>query len=491
MPLLPRRRTRLGALLLATVTALSACTSVVDGTPTTPPPAPNAQLKVIGDSGSAFDTATKNSLSDVMAFWAKQYPKLSGGQPLPPLKGGLYSVDGAQVIRTKTVSGPASQEACIQHDKTFIVDNAAFCILDDSIVWDRDPQHLVGVLMQKYGPLTNALVFAHEFGHAIQYRLKIDAGNQLPTIDIESQADCAAGAFMAAALAGQAAHYRPTAADLDAAINGLLQVRDSTPESPQDISHGNGFDRVSAIDDGILHGAGFCFSKSYFNRTFTERPYVSDTDYRSGGNESLAQVLNPNDPKTDPGAGGLQPNLNNFWTAAAKSINKSWTNVKIAQADHPKCGANSSASEFGYCPDDNTVYYSSAFARQAYYSLTTKQINRTNGNVTLIDNQPADFALGSLFAIGWGLAVRHQLFKLGVDDKDALIAAVCYTGAYAKSINVEQGSDFTLSPPDMDEATSAVLNLVGLDKAFGTRGTTGLQRVQAFVKGYNGGLSSC
>jgi hypothetical protein len=43
----------------------------------------------------------------------------------------------------------------------------------------------------------------------------------------------------------------------------------------------------------------------------------------------------------------------------------------------------------------------------------------------------------------------------------------------------------------MDEATSAMLNLVGEDRSFGARGTTGLQRVQAFVKGYQGGLSVC
>jgi hypothetical protein len=38
----------------------------------------------------------------------------------------------------------------------------------------------------------------------------------------------------------------------------------------------------------------------------------------------------------------------------------------------------------------------------------------------------------------------------------------------------------------MDEATSAVLSVVGTDQAFGARGTTGFERVQAFIKGYNG-----
>jgi hypothetical protein len=484
------RARRAAVAIVTAALALSGCASVVDGTPEQNK-APNANLKVSGDTHSAFDTAAKNALSDVMAFWRKNYPKVSGGAALPPLKGGLYSVDGAEVLRTKTVAGEAGKEACIQHSPSFIIDNAAFCLLDDSIVWDRNPDHLVGVLVNRYGGLLMALVFAHEFGHAIQYRLKVDANNDLPTIKTESQADCAAGAFIAAAFKGSAPHFRSTPAQLDEALNGFLQIRDSTPESPDDISHGNGFDRVSAIEDGIQKGVTYCYDPSYFNRTFTERPFVTDTDYASGGNETLEQVLNPNDPTKDSNAGGLQPDLNRFWKAAATSIHKDWTDVKIAQADHPKCGAGAD-SEFGYCPDDNTVYYSSAFAKKAYYSLTDLKIDRTNGNVTLVDNQPADFALGTLFAIGWGLAVRHQLFNRAIDDASALSAAICYTGAYAKDINVaDPNKGFTLSPPDMDEATSAMLNLVGVDQSFGARGTTGLQRVQSFVKGYGGGLSVC
>jgi hypothetical protein len=114
--------------------------------------------------------------------------------------------------------------------------------------------------------------------------------------------------------------------------------------------------------------------------------------------------------------------------------------------------------------------------------------------VTLVQNQPADFSLGTLFAIGWGMAVRSQLFNRPTDDGTALTAAICYTGAYAKDINVanaDSSKAFTLSPPDMDEATSAVLNIVNQDTAFGSRNTTGLQRVQSFVKGYSGGLSVC
>ena len=96
-----------------------------------------------------------------------------------------------------------------------------------------------------------------------------------PTIYSESQADCAAGAFIAYAMAGNAPHFPIDAAELDQALTGFLQIRDSTPESPQDISHGNGFDRLSALQAGIANGATYCFSSTYFDtRQFTEVGFV-------------------------------------------------------------------------------------------------------------------------------------------------------------------------------------------------------------------------
>jgi hypothetical protein len=114
--------------------------------------------------------------------------------------------------------------------------------------------------------------------------------------------------------------------------------------------------------------------------------------------------------------------------------------------------------------------------------------------VSVVENQPADYALGTLFVIGWGMAVERQLFGRSTTDQAGLLSAICYSGAYSKSINKDApatGQAFVLSPPDLDEATSAMLNLVGLDQAYGARGTTGLERIQNFVKGYNGGLSVC
>jgi predicted metalloprotease len=465
------------------VVLLAACASVLEGNPIGPA-VPNATLAVRGDSHSPFDSQVKNAISDVTAFWRSAYPSAAQGVAFPELTGKLYSVDGLQVLHTDAAPASAAGEQCMAQKLTFIIDNAAYCELDDSIVWDRSPDHLLPVLARTYGNAVIAMVFAHEIGHAVQKRLGI-ADQNLPTIDLESQADCAAGAFLASALAGKAPHFRLTATALDEALTGFLQIRDMTPESPKDISHGNGFDRLSAVDDGITHGVTYCFGNSYFTRTFTERGYVSDKDYVSGGNQSVAQLLNPDD---------LAKDLNRFWTDAGQTIKETFAPVRLAQAAHPACGSARPASQLGYCPDDNTVYYSNSFAQQAYYSITERRIDPSNGNVTLVPNQAGDFALGMLVSISWGMAARHQFFHRSVLDRAGLLAAICYAGAYAHDVN-RATSDAThpyiLSPPDMDEATSAVLTLVGLDQAFGARDTSGLQRIQSFVTGYGSGLSSC
>ena len=288
------RRTRFraaAAFVLASVLTLgmtSGCTTTVRGTGVVNP----LGHTVHGDSGDRFDTEVKASLGDVIAYWKSTYPSIAHGAGLPPLRGGYYSVDGDAVVATHAIPASARGNRCLQRKVAFIVDNAAYCQLDDSIVWDRGQNHLLPVLTAQYGPALTALVFAHEFGHAMQHRLHLDDRAGVATIDVESQADCAAGAFAAYALAGKAPHVPMTASDLDRALDGYFQIRDSTPDTPVDATHGNGFDRLNALQLGIQHGASYCFSPSYLrNRTFTERGYVSEQDLSNQGNQPLGQLL--------------------------------------------------------------------------------------------------------------------------------------------------------------------------------------------------------
>jgi predicted metalloprotease len=476
----------LTAAALVAASVLSACTAATTTRSQTQAPtsSPDTSIAVVNDGHTEFDRVVKNAVADVQAFWRKNYPSVSGGRPYPELKGKIYSADGARI------TPEVKQDACLQQDPTGVLDNAFYCRLDDSVAYDRNAQHLVPLLGQKYGEFIVAAVIAHEWGHAIQQRLGIfDQSPPPPTISTELQADCAAGTFIKSVQDQQATHFRLTQAELDRILLGYLQVRDPPPISTTQLSHGNGFDRLSAIADGIDGGAVLCYDPKYLNRRFTERPFTTEADYLNRGNLSLRQMIGAGPASV--AASGLQPDLNRFWKVAAASVNKPWKNVTAAQAPHPPCKAGS-PTEFNYCPDDNKVYFSVPFATQAYFSMPDHRIDKASGNVTLTDNAPADFALGTLFVYGWGLAVRHQLLSGSLDDHGSVIAASCYAGAYAADINTDNPpGGFALSPPDMDEATAAIIKLVPLDKAYGAHDTTGLQRIQSFTKGYFGGLSSC
>jgi hypothetical protein len=331
-----------------------------------------------------------------------------------------------------------------------------------------------------------ALVFAHEFGHAISARLGIFRSNP-KTIDTESQADCAAGAWAGSLLAHQDPHFRNvTPRDIDDALDGYLNGRDKTAGLIAELSHGNGFDRLAAVADGLDHGVTYCYSKSYFDRTFTERPFSTRKDYESGGNEPLAAATKPNN--------FLARDLNRFFTQSAKSTGKTFKPVSLHATAQPQCDGSPPA-QLLYCPGSNTVQFTPGFAKQAYYSLSDVEIDPSTGNAILLFNQPADFGLGEMYAMAWGLAVRHQLFGGSLSDRGAITAAVCYTGAYAKDVNVASDPSgkklLVLSPADLDEAVSALLDRRLQDRSFGEHGTTGLDRVQAFVTGYGGGLAAC
>lgn len=445
---------------------------------------PNATSRVINDGGTPFDQLVKNAIADVQAFWRQSYPAVSGGQPYQDLSGGVYSVNGSDLT-------PATRRnACLAQQPDGAENNAFYCQLDDSVVYDRNTQHLIAQLGQKYGPFIVVAVIAHEWGHAIQQRLGVFGGSQQPpTIATETQADCAAGAFIGAAQRGQAPHFPITQPEVERTLLGYLQVRDPPPVSASQISHGNGFDRLTAMAEGIRSGAEHCFDPAFLQRSFTERPFTSDTDYLQHGNLPFDQVVA--EQPTSPDQTTLQLTLNTFWTEAASAIGKDWPDVRAVSAGRPPC-ASSDKIKLEYCPSQNELFYDTGFAHRAYDSLPSLDIDSRTGQVRLLDNAPADYALGTLFVYGWAMAVRAKLFGRSVDDNAALLAASCYSGAFTASINsADPTSNFQLSPPDMDEATAAVIQLVPQDEAFGARGSTALDRIEAFTHGYFRGLRGC
>lgn len=453
-------RLRLVLAALLALTLVTSCTSQIEGRGT------QSQLRkggdtnfpIIGDSGSAYDELAKKAMVDTYSFWDEEYPKLSGGQPFAELAGGVWSVDGADP------SPESLTEGCLAKVPTVVQDNLMHCRLDDSVAYDRSSKFFTD-LVDQTGDFTLAAVFAHEMGHAIQYRLKI----KLPsTVYSETQADCFAGAWIGWVLDGNGKNFRISGDELDLSLTGYIQLRDPDGSAADDQgAHGNGFDRIAALADGIQYGASFCV-RDWAGRSLTERPYTSQADYDAGGDLPYDGTTDGSDTVT------LGPeDLESFWVDAFGRTQYTWRPVTAEKTSKPSCSSEK-IKDIGYCSADNTVQYKDKALRGAYAY--------------------GDFAAMTLLGIGWGLSVRHQ-FGRDTDDGEALLAASCYQGAYAATRNVEVapvgGSGLTLSPSDMDEGTIALLTLVGADTAYGERGTQGYERVQYFITGYFGGLSSC
>lgn len=455
-------RSRLGRLrlVLAAVVAVSlvaSCTNQIEGSGTQSQvrQGGNTDFEIIGDDGTPYDELAKKAMVDTYAFWEEMYPELSGGDPFEPLAGGVWSVDGADP------SSEALEEACLAKVPSVVKDNLMHCRLDDSVAYDRTSDFFNG-LVDETGEFTLAAVFAHEMGHAIQYRLQI----KLPsTVYSETQADCFAGAWIGWVLEGNGENFRVSGDELDTALTGYIQLRDPDGSAADDQgAHGNGFDRVAALADGVQYGAPFCI-EDWEQRGITERAYTSQEDYDAGGDLPYDGESDGADTVT------LGPeDLEAFWVDAFGRTGRDWNPVTAEETSKPSCSSEK-IKNIGYCSDDNTVQYKDDQLRDAY--------------------EYGDFAAMTLLGIGWGLSVREQLGR-ETSDGEALLAASCYQGAYAATRNVEDApASLTLSPSDMDEGTIALLTLVGDENAYGERGTQGYERIQYFITGYFGGLSSC
>ncbi len=198
------------------------------------------------------DTAVAAVLADLQDYWTEQdaIDPVPGQPAFRPPRGGYVSADSTD---------PADGTALCITDAADLVGNAYYCQGDDGIVFDSAT--LVPVLLGSYGSAALVAAIAHEFGHAVQDRLGPPApdGRPAPTILVEAQADCAAGAFLAWVAAGNAARSRIPADSLLRAVSPTADFRDAVDLPPDDPSaHGLGLDRITFLLTGFHGGLPAC-----------------------------------------------------------------------------------------------------------------------------------------------------------------------------------------------------------------------------------------
>ncbi|MFI0357562.1 neutral zinc metallopeptidase [Actinomadura sp. 9N407] len=208
-----------------------------------PPPArPSPQARATPDGGTgtpgeaefAADLRTAESVVD--GFWRTHWQELFTGDYRRPTVRGLY--DGRD---------PAGAPVCA--NERLEPDNAAYCPSADFLAWD------VTLMRTGYarGDSWVYLVIAHEWGHAVQNRLR----RGLVSAAAELQADCLAGAALYGAAADGTLAFEP--GDAEEIVRGFRVIGDDVPWTrPGD--HGSAAQRLRAFSRGGDGGVKSCFT---------------------------------------------------------------------------------------------------------------------------------------------------------------------------------------------------------------------------------------
>ena len=453
--------------ILALAVALSGCsTTSVRGqaSPAAPPitdVAP-ADFPITGAAETEADVTSRNALADLNDYWAQTFPEVYG-EDFTQLAGGYFSVDPGDVDES---AYPGGEIGCGSPPED-VEQNAFYCPPDvgasneDSISYDRA---FLQELADEYGRFLPALIMAHEFGHAVQGRVGYPAGDT--SINVETQADCFAGAWTKWVADGNAMHETIRAPELDGLLAGYFIVRDPPGTGTEDSqAHGSYFDRVSAIQDGFDSGAAACRDNYESDRVFTQAEFT-DEDIANGGTGNAAP-----DEITDL----IQTALPEYYTDSfPDDLGTDFTEPTIEPFDGtaPSCAGMNTDTNAGFCPDEDIVYYDQTdLAEPAYEDI-------------------GDYAVLTAVAIPYGIAARDQL-GLSIDDEDAIRSATCQAGAFSGAALYGEVPTIRLSPGDFDEAVQFLLAYGKDPTVFPDLGISGFQLVDVFRQGFLYGLTAC
>jgi len=440
--------------ILAVVLLLAGCggpkPQITQGAQKTGSPPDTSNIEIHGDASADVNKLAMQAIADLQDYWGQEFPKLYE-KDYEPVKGGFYAV-----IPSSGDFPPCAQDA------SEISGNAFYCATKDVVAWDAEG--LLPELKDKYGDFVIPVVLAHEWGHAVQGRSNFTAR----TVTKELQADCFAGAW--SKHAKEDGVFKVTAADLDTALAGILDLRDTPGTSNIDPNaHGSGFDRVSAFQDGFDNGPEKCKDYRDDEPMVLELPFNDEPDAAQGGDAPYDSIVN-----------GVPYDLEDYFTHLYPELTdgKQWPPVKglepYSPDNPPTCGGESAEGyALFYCVPDDYVGWDNVDAMPEVYK------------------QGGDYAVATLLATQYGLAALTRLGDES-DEKTSTLRADCMAGGYTASVilyNRPDTSTYHISPGDLDEGIKALLVFRGEGDV--ERQGAGWARIKAFRSGVIDGAESC
>ncbi len=393
--------------------------------------------------GSASDL--RAVLRDVEAFWTRELPNTFRRQ--------YENVDPSRVIGAMSADDTAGV-TCDGEEIGVIEENAFAAACDEGylIVWDAFG--LTPRLSQKYGSVAPTIVLSHEWGHIAQYQARVRMAN----VYLEQQADCFAGAWFVGARDRFADLHDPSA--LDGALGALIDFRDSPGfDAGEPGTHGNGFDRVRAFQEGYERGVAFCARYEENPPTMTEVGFSTQAELDSGGNLAFDEAVTL-----------AETALNKSFAAAVNGF-PTLRVVELSGSAEVECdGKRLSARTLGAytkrCGDDRVLVDADSLA----------SLHRAVG----------DAATLVMLALEWSSQAQETLGQTSDGgDSGAFLQQSCLSGAFIADSTT---TDITLSPGDLDEA---VILFTQQARNGGLAAGESFQAVASLRQGFEGGYRAC
>jgi predicted metalloprotease len=404
----------------------------------------------------AYRETVRLTVDDLQEYWADQLPALYGIE--------YRRIPDSRIIPyTSTSKIPRCGPGRPRYQD--VAENAFYCNAGKFVAYDDE--NLFPQLDEEFGDFTIAVTLAHEWGHAVQDQ----AGLSGPTIALEQQADCFAGAWVRNVDDGASTRLSLNEGNLDTGLAGFLTFRDPPGTDPTaDGAHGSAFDRVGAFQEGYDSGPERCAAFDDDPPPLTEIPFTDLDDASRGGDLPYRQVI----PLT-------AEDLDAYWSGILSDYQSVERITPFdPQRALPVCNGKrlpraQAVNGIAYCGQTRTIAYDHRLLPDVY-------------------QRSGDFGVAVVIAAEWAVAMQQDQEVTG-DPKSLELQQSCFTGSWAGDVvrggHNPTGNGLSLSAGDLDEAIQSFLIFRDSDEISAGTGATAFENVDAFRRGFFQGEQTC
>jgi predicted metalloprotease len=432
----------------------------VDGPTGLRPDAEPPTREVENTDGSEIDELAAAAISDIEDYWEITYPETFDD----------YFMRVKELI-SWDASGLENSEFCGAF--TYALVNAGYCFADHTIGWDRG--ELLPGLRDTFGDIAVANVLAHEYGHAIHHQARINE-KDTPTLVVEQQADCFAGAYMRWVAEGNSPRFTLSTGDgLNSLLAAVISFRDPVLSeddfAPGADEHGTAFERITAFQFGFTDGAESCaaIDEKEISQRRGDLPVELQRDQTGEwpvSEESVKAVVDALDTLFSP-ADPPTLSLDASVTAACPDARPS--------------------PPVSYCPATNTI---------AVDLPELEEMGKQSAQAEAVGVISGDNTAYSILVSRYMLALQRERGGLALDNAEAALRTACLTGVattkMTEAVTTSDGNTIALTAGDLDEAVSGLLtNGLAASDVNGDTVPSGFSRMDAFRNGVLGDEERC